>query len=769
MARGLRDIGYNLTGAPPEEDTDWIARSTAAGVFLSTRLDSAADLADWVHVDASQISIDPTLKPHESTNGSMKFEVLNSNGTTSGQVSVPLGASYGEGDTIWISYRVKAPPEFSYAPWPTSPDPEGAKLTILSRDAHGPLPQNSNIDSEVVVQMTLNSGQLHGYWRDGVSTAVHEYESYSSAANGSDFKWQPSVDNGTNPLTGTNPDTGAAWSTWEQQRKQFGLLYSSYGNPGASNYVKGLGDPFSGGFRLYPDEWITVTFRVKIGNWSTFNSRYTCWAARENGNYVLLWDKNNIRIGSSGASDYNGINLLPYVSNRVAGGRRISSRTSNISGVTLHTCGLSTPLGAGTLEYNATTQRFRWSGNGESFGTARGFSAANGILVLNVIAGSGSYICLTVNPAALPSAGTITDTVTIADGRPDTQINYSDLIGSTSPINAPVSGDVPILPGMSALEAAASTLAANAWTSITVNGMTESLMTGGTTDSIISYAKTGYWDQNLKRIYFWGYTHSDPAPTKFGRRIRYISSTNTWEVDQDNIPDPAGADGHGYYHECNRPSDGRQFHRRYESNLCFTRLPASSSWTSLPNIPGSAFDSYQVANALCWHPGLNSGTGGLVFVGPNWVYALNSAMTSWSSLANISNMNGPYSNGAVYNQTDGLVYFGGGNVHSTKFYQIAANGTVTLKAAPPFGIGVTDGLGPIIGGASGNLVAISTTGSIREYNPTTNTWSAQISSLPFTTGDGDYFAVPIPEYGVIAFIVEVGGHTPSTSMYLWKH
>ena len=103
--------------------------------------------------------------------------------------------------------------------------------------------------------------------------------------------------------------------------------------------------------------------------------------------------------------DYNTLWLLPYVTNRIAGGRKVGSRTNSITGTEILTVGLGTPIGAGTLEYNAATQRFRWLGIGEAFGTARGFSAANGKLTINVTSGGAteSYIVLRVTPGSLPA------------------------------------------------------------------------------------------------------------------------------------------------------------------------------------------------------------------------------------------------------------------------------------------------------------------------------------------------------------------------------
>ena len=281
--------------------------------------------------------------------------------------------------------------------------------------------------------MTSMAGTLRGYHQDG-SSFPSEDAGGATACSGTDFLWCPAVDHGANPLSGTNPDTGSAWSSCEQDRARYGGLYSAQS---LSQFMRGLGDPLSGGFRPVPGEWLTITCRVQIGTFGSANSYFSCWAAHENSPYELLWYSQNITLGS-GEPDYNCLWLLPYSTNRNAGGRKWTSNTGSIGGITVHTVGTSTPTGDGTLEYNASNGRFRWQSNGGSYGTARGYSTANGITFINVEDGDQSGIVIEVHtPASLPSSGTTTDTITIASGRFDTQVNYADVIISTSAINAP--------------------------------------------------------------------------------------------------------------------------------------------------------------------------------------------------------------------------------------------------------------------------------------------------------------------------------------------
>jgi hypothetical protein len=383
----------------------------------------------WVLREGSQdhVTLDTSLKASSYAAGSFKFAVLNSDTTQSGNIGVPLPSSFGEGLTVWWSIRVRAPANMVYQPWPGSSGETAHKISIFSHSS------GSNQANEVVTSVNYNRGLIGGYHQDGVQTALPPDLPSITACSNTDFKWQPAVDRGSNPLAGFDPDTGSPWSACAQDRARYGGLYSA---KFLAQSKLGFGDPLTGGFRQYPDEWITITCRLIIGSWGTYSSRWTMWCAREGQPYVQLHDEQNMRLGAG--PDYNTLWLLPYVTNRVPGGRKVGSRTNNITGTEILVCGLGTPIGAGTLEYVASSGLFRWKGSGESYGTAWGFSAVNGILTINVAsAGTDSYLVVKVTTSSLPASGTATDTVTIADGRPDTQVNYQDVIVSTQPINAP--------------------------------------------------------------------------------------------------------------------------------------------------------------------------------------------------------------------------------------------------------------------------------------------------------------------------------------------
>ena len=318
------------------------------------------------------------------------------------------------------------------------------------------------------------------------------------------------------------------------------------------------------------------------------------------------------------------------------------------------------------------------------------------------------------------------------------------------------------------LAIAAAALSSGQWGSLTVNGMSQALITRGDSDSIVSYAPRGHWHSSAKRAYFYGATH---GTQRLNRIIRYVDSTNTWEADQDGAPQADGTDAHGYYHFALRSSDGQQFIRHYNSSTISQRAPGGS-WSTIASFAGANFVDWNVANGIEWHPGLNSGVGGLVLSAGGIIQTWSQGTNTWTTRLQQAGIAGDYHTFSVYNPQDGLVYVGGGN-GSTNMWRVNADGTVTQVASTPFEVGAdgTGGQAFIFPAANGGkMFAVSTAGSIREYTTgTPGSWSAEISTLPFTPNGDLYFGVAVPDYGVVIFVWLSSGLTPSTTMYIWKH
>lgn len=441
---GAQTLGDNRTVTLSIVDNavaDWIARSTAAGVVFADAWESLPPVTSsgtnpvtngtWRFANDSRITLDTTIKPAGAA-ASIRMAFLN-NQTTLGQTDVTMRSFFGIakqftiGDEMWFSFRMRAPREYLWQQLPHSAETAGHKFGIMSHW------QYSHTNNECVPEDSDNENIL-GSYIDGVNYDKGDVGFNSGpGGNGSDFRRQEEINRGANPLSGNNPDTGGAWSAWQQVRAQYGPTHGARSNPGAPEYRRGYGDPFSGQVRFIPDEWVTITICNTLTAWSGI--RHRMWVARDGQAYTKVRDTTQAVNSDPGL--YNTFWPMNYVSHLIDGGRKITARTNNITGVTLSTCGLSTPVGNGTLSWDATNQRLTWAGFGESAGTAVGFSAANNILVRNVGSGSETNSFLVVEKSGTLPVSNQTDTVTIGDGRPDTYVNYAQFIVSTQSINAP--------------------------------------------------------------------------------------------------------------------------------------------------------------------------------------------------------------------------------------------------------------------------------------------------------------------------------------------
>lgn len=747
---------------------DWEERS--AGAIFADRLDSQQNIDNWEADDGTvgHITLDTSIKPTGST-ASTKFSILNTDETASGQLSIPL-AAFGEGDTRWLSFRVYFQPQDAYAPYPTSGSPAGPKLCILSRDGNGAAPTGSNQVNEIVIDLmtggTVATGELNGYWQTGGSPVYGLVEvAFNSELNDSDFRGQSSLDRGANPLTGTNPDSGVAWSASEQERARYGNTYGARSSPGVANFKPGLGDPFQGSFRSYPGEWLTLTMRVIVGTWEGGDSRWTCWAARDGEAYTLLWDKENIDLGSG--PDFNGFNLLCYTTDRQAGGRRVSARSGELeSCFEIWNVGPTHATGAGTLSYTAATGRFTWDAAGDSPGTARGFSQANNILGLNLISSTtANYINGVVTPANVPGGDT-SETVTIASDRPNTQRNYADFIFSSSAINAPGG----YAPAVSALGLAAAGMASGDWLTFSMGSLTDAIFhaetAGSAFENIGGYAGKMLWDSAHGRLVFAGTSHTGGANVAgAGGLAIWDDATNTWS--RETYTWSSENPGHSYQHVCLDP-DGNIYFRSFNSTNIYKRpfgQTGQGSWddTLVANIGGDYGN--QVAGGLEWFPDLNSGSGGLVFVdlqGANWT---NAALSSWTAQSGDST-SGDHDQNIAY--AGGFIYWGGGG-SSTALYRLTSAGAVSAMADLPFAanhsfagdggdgcfIAAPDGVGLLLFEAAAN-------GDLRYFNGSawSDLGSHQIAGWPF-------LVAAIPEYGVVVCVQlpQSGTGTPTAKLF----
>jgi hypothetical protein len=846
-------------------DSDWVLRSTASGVAFADRLDTTTnwtpsgtvDATHWVLADGTQdhVSLDTSLKAHASAAGSLKFSVLNTDGPNSGNFAIRLPTTYGDGSTVWWSYRRRVPVEHAWQPWcgaQTAP-----KLSILSHSS------SSNQVNEVVTTSFFNL--ITGYHQNGSGSPSFDVAS-NDVCSTTNFMWQPEVDNNAAatqanslyPLTGTNPDTGAAWTACEQWSRRNGGLYS---RKTAAPVRHGYGDPVSGGFREVPGEWITYTHRLVISamDGSTATNRFTLWAAREDEPYVRLIDASDVVLGNG--PDYNTLWLLPYVTGRSTGGRSVSSVTG-ISGVTVSMCGQGTPVGAGSLEYVALTGLFRFAAIGDTYGTARGYSVANGVTTINLRSGSdgattslsggitlptasivltnasafptsgsvligeadtsasgtgeqhinytgksgntltgctggtgtkvtastvqvSSFIVLTVDtPAALPASGTTTATVSIAEGRADTQVNYQDAIVSTAAIKAPgqyypYDGDA------TALETLAASMSAGEWAALTTTGVATALLFPASSGSntIIPYAVNLAWDSVLKRAHFIGTDHGAPSGAVLPYHVWFDTITNTWTTQTNPAwatqALPAGYDDAHGYHLTAQNVTGRRLYRNPYSQTGTIRFfdldssdtTAAAEWSTLPSA-GVSIGS--VINAIEFFPDRNS----LIwFCADGNVREFSETTQTWATITPGSfpafqgGAGGAWQH-CIYNPVRQEMLFYGSTL---KLWTYSAAGVWSQKADTPSTYRTYDGSGYtgiwVVDPASGHYLILTdpTNGTGRNmysYNSATDTYSSA-TAIPDKRLLGQYLACSIPSAGVTLWAY--AQRTVGAGVYLYKH
>lgn len=445
--------GHVLTA---DDASGWDVLSTSPGVFYPVKLDNQADVDAHKGIGASHaLGFDPRLPVFDSSvappgfAGSMRIDVMPSDAAASGEAQFTFPSnSFTTGQTVYVQFLFRKSRSLCYQPSGIQGTSDSEKIVIFSHSVA------SHTAFEVVIQQNNGSRTFGTYYEQGGPTVPDDVP-YSSAYSSSDFRSHPSVDRGVARLTGVNPNSGVAWTTYEQQRARYGPLYSARQGGAPPNgvvgfssgfpYANGPGDPLTGGISIEPDQWYVVLLKLVIGSPFTANTQRTIWIAPFGSAYQKLCDDTNLALGSDGRVGGNGVLFntvwtLPYASNRDPGtGTNVSSRSGQLaSAISIDASGLNCPVGAGQLEYNASTGALRFSASGQSYGAAQRFSTANGVTMLNLYSSGGgtSFIVVNLlNASALPSSGTTTETVTIGSGRAAGSVWYAGMIASTQPIN----------------------------------------------------------------------------------------------------------------------------------------------------------------------------------------------------------------------------------------------------------------------------------------------------------------------------------------------
>lgn len=163
------------------------------------------------------------------------------------------------GEEIWIAYSMRFNRTECQWPYARRIDAGGG---VIHQIKLGIVDEISTASSwEIVLQS--NFGAFNGYI--GLGTGFGWEEGASTPCSGSDFKRNPSVDNGADFLAGADPGLpsgsgpGSTWTACQQARARFGSLFS-YNQAGRPD---GFPDPL--GYLAMPfDWWVSVMVHVVI-------------------------------------------------------------------------------------------------------------------------------------------------------------------------------------------------------------------------------------------------------------------------------------------------------------------------------------------------------------------------------------------------------------------------------------------------------------------------------------------------------------------------
>lgn len=277
---------------------NFVAAAAEASAYWTERFPDAASVANYMLLDGTESRASrQTTSPPPGATGFMRFSILNTDGTNSGNWRRYLRndqATIGNGQAYGVRYLYRAPAHALYFPFPGTqfggPYAGGMKQHIQSWYA------GSNQTNEVVLQNTDQRCAPQFYHRN----TNGDYLDEAIPATGSDFRFHGAVDN------------GGAEATAAQRRARYGLMYSGGAN---------IGTPAtdSGSFYYIPDVWMVFQTYLEIGTLGTASTRFRGWASLLGQPPKKLWDFANIEISAANGG-HNALWLLPYHTLRTGGG-----------------------------------------------------------------------------------------------------------------------------------------------------------------------------------------------------------------------------------------------------------------------------------------------------------------------------------------------------------------------------------------------------------------------------------------------------------------
>lgn len=275
--------------------------------------------------------------------------------------------------------------------------------------------------------------------------------------------------------------------------------------------------------------------------------------------------------------------------------------------------------------------------------------------------------------------------------------------------------------------------------------------------SIMYWTNSGVWDPIKKQVCWIGGPGSCCANPPVFKMITYDEATDNWTV----AATPYTGTGHGYDGNALNPVTGLQYFGQKDDPQ--VRVWNGTSFSLLPAAPVYSLTT----PSLTWFPQVNSGAGGLLFMGDEGKLALYNG-TTWAPITGVK-VTG-YDNFSECNPVHKVVWLGSGSGS----YRLAADLTLTKLAAAPFSLEGNACALHSCDPVSGLYIVTSLANSTWwTFDISTDTW-AQITGLAnkpdFGTGcngnGNNQFQVVIPDYGVIMY---VDHNTSPPSVYLYRH
>ena len=278
-----RRLTTNVNVTTPE--SDFAARCAAPGVLLCEGFDSQSAL-DWNgSVGAAGKGFfwnqggGPSPGPNQGTldnnikvsgGGSLRFNIPDSRAPegsgNAGQYRQPFGASFGEGSTFYIQWRMRFSPEMLALNATNTGGGQGYKQIIV----------HNNGATCAATELTFTNNYFANF-----------------------PTWYTSC--GARSVINTLPG-----NTYQYEQ----------GDYAACIYPGNLDSTHCWFFTA--NEWITFYWKVQIGTWGQPNSHLQAWAARGSGPLQMIFDKSDMQLDSSG--DYNYLTLTPYMNRRAENG-----------------------------------------------------------------------------------------------------------------------------------------------------------------------------------------------------------------------------------------------------------------------------------------------------------------------------------------------------------------------------------------------------------------------------------------------------------------